>query len=340
MVQLQLRIVIFYNFLLILSLEIRLLDIRFNEIEKIRGIQIGGTYQMNIEQIEIMKNRPGFVAALDQSGGSTPKALMGYGISEERYKNEEEMFDLIHEMRTRIITSPAFKSECILAAILFEQTMDRKIEGMWTADYLWEKKGIIPILKVDKGLEPEKEGVQLMKPIEGLDSLLDRAIERNIFGTKMRSVIKKANPEGIRKAVQQQFDYGRQIIEKGLIPILEPEVDINSLDKSESERIMKDEILKHLNTLPKNDMIMLKLSIPTKDNFFAELINHPQVMRVVALSGGYSREDAVKALKKNPGLIASFSRALVEGLNDNQTDKDFNDILGSSIKEIYEASIV
>jgi fructose-bisphosphate aldolase class I len=295
---------------------------------------------MNNKQVEIMKNSNGFVAALDQSGGSTPKALMGYGISNERYKNEEEMFDLVHEMRTRIITSPAFKSEYILAAILFEQTMDRKIEGMLTADYLWRKKGIIPILKVDKGLAPEKEGVQLMKPITDLDPLLNRAIERNIFGTKMRSVIKEANQEGIRKAVQQQFEYGRQILEKGLIPILEPEVDIHSSDKSESERIMKEEILKNLNSLPKNDLIMLKLSIPTEDNFFAELINHPQVMRVVALSGGYTREDAVKALKKNHGLIASFSRALVEGLNDKQTDEEFNDILASSIKKIYEASIV
>jgi fructose-bisphosphate aldolase class I len=297
-------------------------------------------YQMNNKQVEIMKNGNGFVAALDQSGGSTPKALMGYGISKERYKNEEEMFDLIHEMRTRIITSPAFKSEYILAAILFEQTMDRKIEGMWTADYLWEKKGIVPILKVDKGLAPEKNGVQLMNPIPNLDSLLDRAIERNIFGTKMRSVIKSANPEGIRQIIQQQFDYGKQIIEKGLIPIIEPEVDINSPDKSESERIMKEEILKHLNSLPKDDFIMLKLSIPTEDNFYAELINHPQVMRVVALSGGYTREEAVKALKKNHGLIASFSRALVEGLNDKQTDEEFNETLESSIKEIYEASIV
>ena len=297
-------------------------------------------YQMNNKQVEIMKNGNGFVAALDQSGGSTPKALMGYGISKERYKNEEEMFDLIHVMRTRIITSPAFKSEYILAAILFEQTMDRKIEGMWTADYLWEKKGIVPILKVDKGLAPEKNGVQLMNPIPNLDSLLDRAIERNIFGTKMRSVIKSANPEGIRQIIQQQFDYGKQIIEKGLIPIIEPEVDINSPDKSESERIMKEEILKHLNSLPKDDFIMLKLSIPTEDNFYAELINHPQVMRVVALSGGYTREEAVKALKKNHGLIASFSRALVEGLNDKQTDEEFNETLESSIKEIYEASIV
>lgn len=316
-----------------------LLDIRVNEIGK-NIYTIGGFYEMNNKQVEIMKNRKGFIAALDQSGGSTPKALMGYGISKDRYKNEEEMFDLIHEMRTRIITCPAFTSEYILAAILFEQTMDRKIEDIWTADYLWEKKGIVPILKVDKGLAPEEDGVQLMNPITGLDSLLDRAVDRNIFGTKMRSVIKKANPEGIRKIVQQQFDYGKQIIEKGLVPILEPEVDINSPDKSESERIMKDEILKHLNELPKNEFIMLKLSIPTKDNFYAELINHPQVMRVVALSGGYTRDDAVKALKKNHGLIASFSRALVEGLNDKQTDEEFNDILGSSIKEIYEASII
>lgn len=295
---------------------------------------------MNSKQAERMKSAQGFVAALDQSGGSTPKALLSYGISNNRYKNDEEMFDLVHEMRTRIITSPAFSLDHILAAILFEHTMDRKIDGMWTADYLWEKKGIIPILKVDKGLAEEQNGVQLMKPILDLDSLLDRAVERNVFGTKMRSVIKKANPESIIKIVEQQFDYGKQIIKKGLVPILEPEVDINSIDKLESEKILKQEILKHLNKLPKGDVIMLKLSIPTQDNFYFELINHPQVMRVVALSGGYSREHAVNLLEKNPGLIASFSRALVEGLNDSQTDKEFNHMLGNSVEAIYEASII
>ncbi|MFA9423748.1 MAG: fructose bisphosphate aldolase [Sedimentibacter sp.] len=295
---------------------------------------------MNNKQAERMKSAKGFVAALDQSGGSTPKALAGYGVSNDRYKNDKEMFDLVHEMRTRIITSPAFNSNHILAAILFEHTMDRKIDGMWTADYLWEKKGIIPILKVDKGLAEEKNGVQLMKPIPDLDSLLDRAVERNIFGTKMRSVIKKANRDGITKIVEQQFDYGKQIIKKGLVPILEPEVDINSSDKLESEKIMKEEILKHLNKLSKSEVIMLKLSIPTQDNFYSELMHHPQVMRVVALSGGYSREHAVELLEKNSGLIASFSRALVEGLNDSQTDKEFNDMLGNSVEAIYGASII
>lgn len=295
---------------------------------------------MDIKKIEKMENGKGFIAALDQSGGSTPKALMGYGISGDRYKDESEMFDLVHAMRTRLITSPVFNSEHILAAILFEQTMDRKIEDMWTADYLWDKKGILAILKVDKGLAEEAEGVQLMKPITNLDNLLDRAVERNIFGTKMRSVIKEANPDGIKKVVEQQFDYGRQIIAKGLVPILEPEVDITIIDKQESERLMKEEILKSLDKLTREEVIILKLSIPTQDDFYSDLISHPQVMRVVALSGGYSREDAVKLLEKNPGLIASFSRALSEGLNDNQTEEEFNDMLGNSIEEIYNASII
>ena len=294
---------------------------------------------MNKEQAEIMKNGKGFVAALDQSGGSTPKALLAYGITEDQYSSDEEMFDLVHEMRTRIITSPSFNSDHILAAILFEQTMDRKVEGLWTGDYLWEEKGIVPILKVDKGLADEEDGVQLMKPMPDLDSLLDRALERNIFGTKMRSVIKKANSEAIKKIVEQQFEVGKQIIAKGLVPILEPEVDINSKFKKETEEILKNEILKHLDTLSEDQIIMLKLTIPTVDNFYAELIEHPKVMRVVALSGGYSREDSVKYLYNNPGLIASFSRALTEGLNVNQTDKEFNDMLENSIKDIYNASI-
>ncbi len=295
---------------------------------------------MNEKQLERMKNDRGFIAALDQSGGSTPKALLGYGVTEDKYKNETEMFDLVHKMRTRIITSESFKAEYILAAILFEQTMDSKIDDMLTADYLWQKKGIVPILKVDKGLADQSEGVQLMKPITDLDKILDKAVERNIFGTKMRSVIKEANAEGIRKVVDQQFDYGKQIIEKGLVPILEPEVDINSVDKEKSETLMKQEILKHLDGLSKDQAIMLKLSIPTKDNFFSELINHPKVIRVVALSGGYSRDESVKKLEKNPGLIASFSRALVEGLSVDQSDKEFNDMLGDSIKKIYNASII
>ena len=295
---------------------------------------------MNQKQVEKMKNGKGFVAALDQSGGSTPKALAGYGIEKNEYSGDEEMFNRVHEMRTRIITSESFSSEYILAAILFEMTMDRKVEGMYTGDYLWEKKGIVPILKVDKGLAEESEGVQLMKPIPNLDSILDKAIERNIFGTKMRAVIKKANPEGIKKIVDQQFEIGKKIIAKGLVPILEPEVDIHSPEKAESEKIMKEEILKHLDTLNKDEVIMLKLSIPTEDGLYTDLINHPQVMRVVALSGGYSREDAVKGLRRNPGLIASFSRALLEGLNVDQTDEEFNNMLDNSVKDVYEASIV
>ncbi len=294
---------------------------------------------MNKKQVEVMRNGQGFVAALDQSGGSTPKALAGYGVTGDQYDSEEEMFDLVHAMRTRIITSPAFTSERILAAILFEQTMDRTIEGLYTGDYLWEKKGIVPILKVDKGLAEEEKGVQLMKPITDLDSKLDRAVERKMFGTKMRSVIKSANPEGIKENVEQQFEYGKKIIAAGLVPILEPEIDINSPDKAESESLMKTEILKHLDNLSGNETIMLKLTIPDQDGFYSELIEHPKVMRVVALSGGYSREEAVNLLERNPGLIASFSRALVEGLHVNQSDKEFNAMLGKSIEEIYRASI-
>jgi|SRR5690554_203738 len=294
---------------------------------------------MKDKQRDIMKNGKGFVAALDQSGGSTPKALLGYGVTEDKYKNDEEMFDLVHEMRTRIITSPAFNSDHILAAILFEQTMDRKIEGKFTADYLWAEKGILPILKVDKGLADEVDGVQLMKPMPDLRELLDRAVERGIFGTKMRSVIKKANPESIKKIVQQQFEIGIQIMAKGLVPIIEPEVDINSSDKRESEEILKKEILEQLNALKEGQEVMLKLSIPSEAGFYTELIEHPRVMRVVALSGGYSREDAVRLLYENPGLIASFSRALVEGLSVDQSDEEFNDMIGDSITQIYNASI-
>ncbi len=294
---------------------------------------------MNKRQAERMQGGQGFVAALDQSGGSTPKALAGYGIQKDQYDSEDEMFDLVHAMRTRIITSPSFTSKHILAAILFEQTMDRTIEDIYTGDYLWEKKGIVPILKVDKGLADQEEGVQLMKPITDLESKLERAIERKMFGTKMRSVIKSADPEGIKKNVEQQFYYGKKIIEAGLVPILEPEIDINSPDKAESERLMKIEILKHLNNLSKDEAIMLKLSIPDEDGFYSELIEHPQVMRVVALSGGYSREEAVIKLERNPGLIASFSRALLEGLYAHQTDEEFNATLGNSIENIYKASI-
>ncbi len=286
-----------------------------------------------------MQSSQGFVAALDQSGGSTPKALAGYGVSEDQYKNEAEMFDLVHAMRSRIITSPAFTSKHILAAILFEKTMDRTIEDLYTGDYLWEKKGIVPILKVDKGLEEVSEGVQLMKPITDLDSKLNRAREKNIFGTKMRSVIKSANPEGIKKNIEQQFYYGKIILAAGLVPILEPEVDIKSVDKAESEKLMKLEIWENLKGLSDGEQIMLKLSIPDEDNFYHDLIEHPRVMRVVALSGGYSREEAVTKLAQNTGLIASFSRALLEGLTASQSDQEFNTMLGKSIEEIYEASI-
>ncbi|WP_112182483.1 MULTISPECIES: fructose bisphosphate aldolase [Paraliobacillus] len=294
---------------------------------------------MKKKQFDVIKNGEGFIAALDQSGGSTPKALAEYGVAENSYTSEEEMFDLVHEMRTRIITSPTFDSDYILGAILFEQTMDSKIQDLFTANYLWEKKGIVPFLKVDKGLADEAEGVQLMKPNPGLDNLLKRASEKHIFGTKMRSVIKEANPEGIKKVVAQQFDTGKQILAAGLVPIIEPEVDINSADKEQSEQILKDEILNQLDTLNANENVMIKISIPTVDNFYKELINHPQVVRVVALSGGYPREEAIEKLANNSGLIASFSRALSEDLNANQTDAEFNAMIEKSIKNIYTASL-
>ena len=294
---------------------------------------------MNQKQFDKIKNGKGFIAALDQSGGSTPKALAAYGIPEEAYSNEDEMFDLVHKMRTRIITSPAFDSDYILGAILFEQTMDREIEGKYTGDYLAEEKGIVPFLKVDKGLADESNGVQLMKPMPDLDNLLKRANERHIFGTKMRSVVKKANPEAIKEVVDQQFEVGKQIIDAGLVPIIEPEVDINSPEKEKCEDILKEEILNHLNKLGENDYVMLKLTIPTKANLYKELIDHPMVIRVVALSGGYSTNVANEKLKQNDGLIASFSRALSQDLNASQTDEEFNAKLEKAVKSIYEASI-
>lgn len=294
---------------------------------------------MNITQLHRMKVDKGFIAALDQSGGSTPKALKQYGINEDAYKNDEEMFNLVHEMRSRIIKSPSFNAEHILAAILFENTMDRKIDYKYTADYLWEEKGIIPILKVDKGLEVERNGVQLMKPIEGLDYLLDRAKHRSIFGTKMRSVIKAANQDGIRAIVKQQFDLAKHISDYGLVPILEPEVDIHIEDKYDAEIILRKEIKRQLHDLNPNTKIMFKLSIPSEDNFYEDLINDERVVRVVALSGGYSREEANKRLSRNKDLIASFSRALVEGLNINQSETEFNTMLDASIQSIYDASI-
>lgn len=295
---------------------------------------------MNEKQMEIMKHGKGFIAALDQSGGSTPKALMLYGVPEDAYETEEQMFDLVHEMRTRIIKSPAFDGKKIIGAILFEQTMDREIDGKLTSDYLWEEKGIVPFLKVDKGLAAEENEVQIMKPIDGLDELLKRAVARNVFGTKMRSVIKGANVEGIKAVIDQQFEVGQQIFDAGLIPIIEPEVDLNSQTKAEAESIMKEEILKHLNALEGDTEVMLKVTIPTVDNFYKELIDHPRVIRVVALSGGYERLDANRRLANNEGLIASFSRALSEGLSADQSDEDFNKVMAETVEGIYEASIV
>ena len=294
---------------------------------------------MNQDQLKRMSEGKGFIAALDQSGGSTPKALKNYGIDEGRYGTDEEMFNLVHEMRTRIIKSPSFTSEHILAAILFENTMERKIDDRLTADYLWEVKGIIPILKVDKGLAEEEDGVRLMKPIPGLEDLLARAKERHIFGTKMRSVIKKANPEGIKKIIDQQFELGLRIAGADLVPILEPEIDIYSPDKAECEGIMKEEMKKHLAGLPQDTKIMFKLSIPDKHGFYSDIMEDSHVVRVVALSGGYSRQEANERLSRSPGLIASFSRALSEGLNADQTAGEFDRMLAKSIKEIYEASI-
>jgi fructose-bisphosphate aldolase class I len=294
---------------------------------------------MNKEQYERMKTGKGFIAALDQSGGSTPKALAAYGIDHSAYSNDEQMFDLVHEMRTRIIKSPAFTSKHILGAILFENTMDRKIDGQYTADYLWKVKGIVPFLKVDKGLADEADGVQLMKPIPNLDELLKKANTRSIFGTKMRSVIKRANPDGIKAIVDQQFEIGKRIIAAGLVPIIEPEVDINSPDKAESENLLKAEIFAQLAKLGKNDKVMLKISIPTVDNFYADVMKDPHMVRVVALSGGYSREDADDKLSRNHGLIASFSRALSEGLKAQQSDDEFNAMLDGSVDSIYQASI-
>jgi len=294
---------------------------------------------MNLAQLERMKNDSGFIAALDQSGGSTPKALAIYGIPKEAYADETEMFQMVHEMRTRIMKSPAFTKERILAAILFEKTMDQKVDGKYSADYLWDVKGILPILKVDKGLLDLENGVQLMKPITDLDALLIRAKDRHIFGTKMRSVIKEANPAGVKAIVDQQFELGKAIAAAGLIPILEPEVDIYTPNKAEAEVLLKQEILEHLKTLDTSSQFMFKLTIPDVDNFYEAVIQNPNVIRVVALSGGYSREAANEKLARNPKLIASFSRALTEGLKVNQSDEEFNAVLDQSIQSIYEASI-
>lgn len=293
---------------------------------------------MNTKQLEIMQDGKGFIAALDQSGGSTPKALKLYGVTEDQYSNEEEMFRLVHEMRKRIITSPSFTSERILAAILFKVTMNSKIDDLYTSDFLWEKKGILPILKVDSGLAELNNGVQLMKPFE-LDELLANAKERHIFGTKMRSVIKEYNEDGIREIVKQQFEYARAIIAQGFVPIVEPEVDIHAKEKSKIESFLKAEVVKELKTMNENQKLMFKFTIPTEANLYSDLVNFPCVLRIVALSGGYSREDANALLSKNQNMIASFSRALTEGLNVNQTQEEFDTMLNQSIESIVKASI-
>ena len=294
---------------------------------------------MNREQFEMMKSAKGFIAALDQSGGSTPKALRLYGIDEGSYSGDEQMFDLVHQMRSRIVTSPAFNGERILGAILFEMTMDREIEGRGAAEYLWEVKNVVPFLKVDKGLADAADGAQLMKPMPGLEALLARAVDKGVFGTKMRSVIQLANQAGIDAVVDQQFEIGRQIIAAGLVPIIEPEVDINSPEKAAAEDLLKAALLDQLATLVDDEVVMLKLTLPTTDNLYAELVSHPRILRVVALSGGYSRAEANTLLARNKGVVASFSRALTEGLSAQQTEAEFNDTLDASIESIYQASI-
>jgi fructose-bisphosphate aldolase class I len=294
---------------------------------------------MNAEQLQRMKTHPGFIAALDQSGGSTPGALRVYGVKDTAWSTEEEMFAVVHQMRTRIITSPSFTGERILGAILFENTMDRAIAGQPTADYLWNTKRIVPFLKVDKGLAAEASGVQLMKPMPGLDALLARAKAKRIFGTKMRSVVKQANSAAIKDVVAQQFDVARQIIAADLVPIVEPEVDIHCPEKAKTEELLKATILEALDGLPAGRLVMLKLTLPDKDDLYADLVAHPKVVRVVALSGGYSREEGNARLRRNHGVVASFSRALVEGLSAQQSDAEYNALLDASIQSIFEASI-
>ena len=294
---------------------------------------------MNQEQATRMIEAEGFIAALDQSGGSTPKALRAYGIHDDAYSSDAEMFDLVHAMRSRLISSPSFTSDKVLAAILCEMTMDREVEGLPTAQYLWEKKGIVPLLKIDKGLADKENDVQIMKPMPDLDSLLDRGVNNGVFGTKERSVIHGANAEGIQAVVDQQFEVGKQVLAKGLVPILEPEVTISIEDKKEAEELLKAALLKGLDDIPEGQQVMIKISIPTVDNFYDDLINHPKVMRVVALSGGYERDDANERLSRNKGLIASFSRALLEGLTADQTQEEFDTTLATTIDGIYKASI-
>ena len=290
------------------------------------------------QQQRKIKTQSGFFAALDQSGGSTPKALMSYGIKEGAWSTDEEMFALVHQMRARLITSPSFNGDRILGAILFEGTMDRDIEGQPTADFLWNKKRVVPFLKIDKGLAAEKDGVQLMKPMPDLPTLLRKAVAKNIFGTKMRSVINQANAAGIQTVVRQQFEVAAQILATGLVPIIEPEVDIHCPDKAKAEALLKESINEKLNSSPTGKIVMLKLTLPNQDDFYADFVKHPKVLKVVALSGGYSREEANERLVRNHGVIASFSRALLDGLSARQTDAEFDAQLDSAIQSIYEAS--
>jgi fructose-bisphosphate aldolase class I len=290
------------------------------------------------QQLQKMKSHPGFIAALDQSGGSTPKALLSYGIKKDAWSNENEMFAIVHEMRTRIITSPSFTGDRILGAILFENTMDRAIEGQPSADYLWNVKRVVPFLKVDKGLAPETGGVQLMKPMPELPALLAKAKAKRIFGTKMRSVINQANAGGIKDIVNQQFEAARQIIAAGFVPIIEPEVDIHCPDKAQAEALLKAALLEKLDALPEDHLVMLKLTLPEQDDLYAEFVRHPKVVRVVALSGGYTQKEANDRLRRNHGVVASFSRALVEGLSAQQSEAEYNAMLDVSIQSIYEAS--
>lgn len=290
------------------------------------------------QQIDKIRQEIGFVAALDQSGGSTPKALANYGIEANAYSGDDEMFDLVHQMRTRIMTSPAFNGDRIMGAILFEDTMDREVEGQATADYLWNVKQVVPFLKVDKGLADESDGAQIMKSIPGLDDLLKRAKQKNIFGTKMRSVIKEANPSGVNAVVDQQFEIGRRIVAAGLIPIIEPEVDINSPQKAEVEDLLKPALMANLDKLGADERVMFKLTLPESDDFYRECVEHPNILKVVALSGGYSREEANQRLSRQSGMVASFSRALSEGLSAQQSEDEFNSTLDASIESIYQAS--
>ncbi len=293
---------------------------------------------MNHQQLEKVRDRDGFIAALDQSGGSTPKALRLYGIEEDAWSGDDEMFSIVHGMRTRIITSPSFDGGRILGAILFENTMDREIGGKPSARYLWEEKNVVPFLKVDRGLAAEERGAQVMKPMPELGPLLERAKDNGIFGTKMRSVVKLADPAGVQAVVDQQFETGRRILEAGLVPIIEPEVDIHSPEKAQTEVLLKDALLAHLDALGSDQRVMLKLTLPERENFYAECVGHPGVLRVAALSGGYTREEANARMRRNPGVIASFSRALTEGLTAQQSDEEFDAMLDSSIASIFEAS--